>query len=143
MPSLVGSKGYEFDFPALVRDPFEQFRSSPVKFSQPSMVEARIAKRMGGWESVNPMLGLKGGAKTHKEKNPGDYVQAGLACVLCGNIIFYISSMRRHLVENHDYDKQTAKDNTDKLREEVLDDEGKEVEGDRRCPIGDCRAEFR
>ena len=45
----------------------------------------RQVKRICGWETVNPHLGLLGGAggKTRKVKNPGDYVEQGISCDMC------------------------------------------------------------
>ena len=80
--------------------------------------------------------------RTHKQKNPGDHVPNGIACLHCGRVLFYVSSVKRHLECAHQYDEKKAKEYTDELRLEVYGEEGKEVEGSRMCPIEACRAEF-
>ena len=80
--------------------------------------------------------------KTHKQKNPGDVIPSGIACLHCKSVLFYLSSVKRHLEYAHKYDAITAKAHIDKLRLEIYKDQAKEVEGNRVCPIDACPAEF-
>ena len=47
------------------------------------------------------------------------------------------------MLEYHKFDTLTTNTELAKLREEVVDDGGKEVEGERSCPIKNCRYKFK
>ena len=82
--------------------------------------------------------------KSHKKKNPNDWVQRGISCKECNAQIFYISSMKRHLEVNHKYDKVASKEWTDEIRVQEYGEKAKELEGSKMaCPVASCRAEFR
>ena len=108
------------------------------------MDHMRQVKRMGGWETVNPHLGLlvEAGGKTRKVKNPRDYVEQGNSCDMCSKTYQYFSSMKHHRVDSHKLTVESAKEKTDMLRKSVLPEEV-EVEGDGRYPVNDCKAQLR
>ena len=57
--------------------------------------------------------------------------------------MYYLTSMRRHVLEQHKYDMTSSNTERDNIREEVLDNELLEVQGDSSRPITTCIAKFK
>ena len=89
------------------------------------------------------LIGLRGGARSHKAKNPGDYIASSGICCQCDTQVFYILSLRRHLEKKHKLDADTAAAECEQLMRDTLRYDAEEVKGDKRCLVDGCIAQFR
>ena len=102
---------------------------------------ARKEKRMGGWMSVNPFQGLKGGVPKKRNHN-GDMIEGGAECDICGSVLKHLSTYRRHLKTVHgELDTETIQSMIEKVKGD-MGESGQRFEERRPCEVETCHGTF-